>query len=140
MATTGKDRMFSSTDIQFLLTFVAGMAGFWLSGHLPSYLHLVIVLHSSLVTYALNLSIAALIYGLFMVIWTGIILGRRRALKPVLVAAILATVLGLVSSFALAWAGAHHLNISFALLAFILYLAYGIYYVIGWTVARRLAN
>lgn len=130
--------MFSSTDLQFLLTLVAGMVAFWLSGHLPALVSMPTV-HNQWVSYFMYLIPAILIYGIVMVIWAWIILGSRRALKPVLIAGGLAAVLALASSLALTFLGSH-LQVSVAVLAFILYLIYGIYFVIGWAVARRIAR
>jgi hypothetical protein len=140
VATASKDSTFSSADIQFLLTFALGMAAFWLSGRLPGYLPVGLLPHNYLASFIVNLVLALIIYGAVMFGWAWLILGSRRSLKSALAAGIVAIVLGLASSLALTALAQHHLNIPLALLAFILYLVYGIYFVIGWAVARRIAK
>jgi hypothetical protein len=138
---SGKDRLFSSSDIQLLLTFVAGMGAFWLSGNLPSILHINFsITGHQILSFAANLCVALVIYGVIMFGWSLALLRSRGALKPSLMAATTAIILALISSLILTWMGLHGVAIPLAVLAFILYFVYGAYFIIGLAVARRLAR
>jgi hypothetical protein len=141
MSGSGHSQTFSGSDIKFLLTFIAGMSGFWLSGHLPRYLPKGLIPHNAAGA-IISLVLALLIYGLVMAGWSWLILGRDRSLKGSLVAGVLAMVLALATSLTLTYTklGAPHTKTGLALLIFGLYLAYGIYFVIGWATAKRLAK
>jgi ACR3 family arsenite efflux pump ArsB len=88
------------------------------------------------------LILALIIYGLAMLVWSWLILGRNRGLKPALVATIIAIVLALATSLTLTYTtfARPHDKTGLAMLVFALYLAYGIYFVIGWAAAKRLAR
>jgi hypothetical protein len=130
--------IFSSTDLQFLFTFMAGMGGFWLSGHLPGYLPQGVLPRNAIV----GLIIALVIYGLAMLLWSALILGRGRNLRAVIVAAVIAMALALATSLALPHLpfGRPHDKTGLAIWVFGLYLVYGLYFVIGWAASRRLAR
>jgi hypothetical protein len=137
MSASGKSSVFSGTDLQFLLTFAAGMGAFWLSGHLPAMIPLAFLRQNPIA----NLVLALLVYALGMLVWNLIVLGRRRARKPILVSTLAVTVLALVTSLYLAFGkppvpGGPS---GVAIFVFVLYLVYGLYYVAGWAIARRLA-
>ncbi|MDB5178512.1 MAG: hypothetical protein JWN01_455 [Patescibacteria group bacterium] len=140
--TVGKQSVFSGTDIQFLFTFAAGMGAFWLSGRLPGYLPLTTVFHSYLPALIVTMVLALAVYGLGMAAWVWVTLGKRRARKPILVATGVATTLALISSSVLTFTnlGRTQTTAQLAILAFVLYLIYGIYFVIGWALARKLAK
>jgi hypothetical protein len=134
--------MFSSSDLKFILTFIAGMAGFWLSGHIPALLPAKFLPNNYLVVFIITLTLALIIYGLGMALWLLIVLGRDRALKPIIIPTVLIMVLALISSLVLTRVGPGLAKnaTGLALLTFGLYLGYGLYYVIGWFVAKRLAR
>lgn len=141
MAST-QSGLFESRDLQFLLTFVIGMATFWLSGRIPTYVPLSILPHNRLALTLIGLTLALLIFGASVFLWNWLVLGSRRALRPVLAGTVTALVLALATSLYLTFGQLPHFQgqTGLALLTFILYLVYGIYYVIGWAVARRLAK
>jgi hypothetical protein len=132
------DRMFSSSDLLFLLTFALGMGAFWLSGRLPGFIP-GLAMSNQLLSFILSLIVALLVYGLIMTIWTWLVLGSRRTFKAALAGGIVAALLALATSLALTAFGSQ-ITVPVAVLAFLLYLIYGIWYVIGWTVAKRFAR
>ncbi len=138
MAASGKDSLFSSGDIKFVLTFAAGMAGFWLSGHLPGLIPVQLYPHNYFAVYVIGLLLALLIYGLGMVLWSWFMTGRR-ALKPAFLSGVVVMILALITSLILTKTSLGHVVTQgqLAVLAFVLYLVYGLYYVIGWGIASR---
>jgi hypothetical protein len=141
MSVSGKST-FSSSDFKFLLTFVAGMGAFWLSGHLPQYLPLQQLTTNRPTLVMIGLVLALAIYSLSMFIWSWLVLGRSRDLKPPLMATVAAFALALATSLTLTYTtiGAPKDKNGLVILVFVLYLLYGLYFVIGWLAAKQLAK
>jgi len=137
----GKSSLFSSTDLQFILTLAAGMGAFWISGRLPLLIPAKLLPHNYQAAAVIGIALALVGYGLGMAAWNWLWLGRR-SLRPALISALIAMILALAAMLALAFTGAGHTHTTnqMAILAFVLYLAYGAFYVAGWAVARKLSN
>lgn len=142
MSASGKSQTFSSSDVKFLLTFVAGMGAFWLSGHLPQYLPLHQLTNNRPTLAVIGLVLALIIYALSMFIWSWLVLGRSRNLKPPLMATATTFVLALATSLTLTFTsvGTPQNKNGVVILVFVLYLLYGLYFVVGWLMAKRLAK
>ena len=130
----------SKGEVQFLISFAAGMLGFWLSGKAASSLP---VISNHLLSSIVAFTAGALVYGLGMAVVAWFVLGARRSLKGILAAAMLAMILAEVTA---QWllrviVGAVHINdqTGLAILMFGLYLCFGSYYVVSLIVGRRLA-
>jgi hypothetical protein len=137
MSQTDNGRVFMASDIQYLLTFAAGMGAFWLSGQASAYLPVVKDRGLSMI---LGMAATAAVYGLGMALWTFIMLRRRALVKPVVVATVLAVILALLSAQVILRLATGHVTtmMHLGLLTFALYLCYGTIYVIGLAVARKL--
>jgi D-alanyl-lipoteichoic acid acyltransferase DltB (MBOAT superfamily) len=135
-------KTFSSSDVKFILTFVAGMGAFWLSGHLPRYIPVKLLPHNYAAVAIITLVLALVIYGLGMFLWSFVILGHRRALKPVLMGTTVAVILALATSLTLTYTkiAQPHNKTELTLMVFALYVVYGIYFVAGWVTANKLAR
>jgi phosphoglycerol transferase MdoB-like AlkP superfamily enzyme len=129
----------SKGEVQYFLMFVLGIAAFWLSGFVSG---LVPVMHNHMLAQVAGLVVTLAVYGLVFVALEAVLLGRDRALKPILVPAIIVVVLAIVAAQLLVKVASGHIhnNVDLGLLTFALYLFYGIFYVIGNTVARRLTK
>lgn len=127
----------SKAEIQFFVSFIAGMACFWLSGQAAAHL-LVIPGPLGLVVGTI---ISGGLYGLGMAVLAWFMLGSERSIKAVLVAAAVAIVLAeLTAQFLLrAIAVYFHGHNGLALLMFVMYLLFGLYYVLAGLISRRFA-
>lgn len=128
----------SKAEIQFLISFVLGMAFFWLSGKATALLP---VMNNQLLAQIVGITVSAGVYGLGMAALAAVTLGAKRSLKAILVAAVIAMVLAEVTAQFLlkALVPIAQGNNGLAILMFILYLLFGLYYVAGNFTARRLA-
>lgn len=128
----------SKGEIQFIVSFVLGMAFFWLSGKATTLLPPV---SNQALAQTVGIAVSAGVYGLGMAGLAAITLGAKRSLKAILLAAVLAMVLAeLTAQFVLkALVPIAQGNNGLAILMFILYLLFGLYYVAGNFTARRLA-
>jgi hypothetical protein len=142
MSGSDSAKTFSGSDVKFILTFVAGMGAFWLSGHLPRYLPVKLLPHNYTVIAIIGLVLALLIYGLGMFLWNMIILGRRRSLRPTLMGTTVAVILALATSLTLTYTqiGHPHNRTELTIMVFALYVVYGMYFVAGWITANKLAQ
>jgi hypothetical protein len=124
------------SDIVYLLTFAAGMLGFWLSGHAGSLLP---AITSANLQKTVSLGVTAAIYGLGMLI---VCLITIRRIKPTLVGVLIAVILGLIAAQLIVHLAAGHINTrqDLGILNFVLYLSYGGIYVLGLAVSRRIAK
>lgn len=125
-------------DILFLLTFVAGMAGFWISGH-ASRIALQGVTDPGLHN-ILGYLVTGGVFGLGMLLVALLVL--RRLSKGVFIAAGTAAVLGLITAQIigrLATGRIHDLT-DLGLLTFVLYICFGVIYALSLAVGRRFAS
>jgi hypothetical protein len=130
----------SKGEVQFLVSFAAGMLGFWLSGKAASSLP---VISNHALSTIVGFTAGALVYGLGMAVVAWFVMGAKRSLRGILVAAVLATALAEVTA---QWLlrlliGAVHISdqTGLAVLMFGLYLCFGLFYVVSLLVGRRLA-
>lgn len=128
----------SKGEIQFIVSFVLGMAFFWLSGKATASLP---PISNQMLAQTVGILVSAGVYGLGMAALTAVTLGAKRSLKAILVAAVVAMVLAELTAQVLlrALVGYVHNNNGLAVLMFVLYLLFGLYYVVGNLIARRLA-
>jgi len=128
----------SKGEIQFIVSFVLGMAFFWLSGKATGSLP---AINNPTLALVVGIIASALVYGLGMAILAAITLGAKRSLKAILVAAVIAMVLAELTAQVLLrpLAGFVHNNTGLAVLMFVLYLLFGLYYVVAGLIARRVA-
>jgi hypothetical protein len=130
----------SKAEVQFLISFAAGMLGFWLSGKAASSLP---VISNHTLSTIVGFVAGAVVYGIGMAVVAWFILGAKRSLKGVLAAAVLAMVLAEVTAQWLLRViiGAVHISdqTGLAILMFGLYLCFGLFYVVSLLVGRRLA-
>jgi hypothetical protein len=136
---TDNGRIFMASDLQYLLTFAAGMGAFWLSGQASTLLP---VVKDRGLSMALGMVVTAAVYGLGMALWTFVLLRRRALVKPLLVATVLAVVLGILAAQLILRLAAGQITtmMHLGLLTFALYLCYGTIYLIGLAVAKKLAK
>lgn len=130
-------RVLMATDMAYLFTFTAGMAAFWASGQVRSLLPPITDQTLAIVT---SMVVTAGIYGLGMLLVAFIM--TRRFGRSILVAVILAIVLGLAAAQGIVRlsAGRVHATSDIALLTFVLYLVYGGIYVGSLAFARKFAK
>ena len=128
----------SKGEIQFLISFAAGMAAFWLSGKAAAALP---VMPNHMLALISGIAVSALVYGLGAAVLAWLVLGSERSLKAVLGAGIVAIVLAEITAQALVpmAAGFVRSQATLAVLMFVLYLLFGLFYVLSNLVARRLA-
>lgn len=132
MPTPNQNRTLLPTDVLYLLTFAAGMAFFWGSGHVARF----VPLRAPHLAQAV-LAVTALVYGLGIAIIAWL---TTKSARSVGAGMIIAVVLGLVAAqVVFRTLGSHiHTKQDFTILTFVLYLLYGGIYVLGLAVARRL--
>ncbi len=137
MAAASNDRILTSSDLFYLLTFALGMAAFWLSGKASQLLPVVSDRTASI---AMGLGSTAAVYGLGMLALSLAV--TRRFGRPVIISTVLAIILGLAAAQVIVrvFAPMVHSNNGVGLLTFGLYLCYGVIYVVGLAVARRFAR
>ena len=137
MGASSKDRVIMATDMLYLLTFTAGMAAFWASGHASAVLP---AMKNHSLAGASTLVVTAGVYGLGMLLVT--LLVTRHLGRAAVVSVIIAVALGLVAAQGILHlaAGRIHNSTDVALLTFGLYLVYGGIYVLSLAVARKFAN
>lgn len=128
----------SKGEIQFIVSFVLGMAFFWLSGKATSSLP---VMNNQVLALTVGIIASALVYGAGMAVLAAVTLGAKRSLKAILVATVIAMVLAELTAQVLLrpLAGFVHNNTGLAFLMFVLYLLFGLYYVVSGLIARRVA-
>jgi hypothetical protein len=138
MASERANRLIVPTDLLYLLTFTAGMAAFWISGH-ASRLILQSVeipaLHS-----VLGIVATGGVYGLGMLMLS--ILVMRRLSKGAVIATVLAIGLGLVTAQIIVRLATGHVNntAGLGLLTFVLYMCYGAIYALSLAAGRRFSK
>jgi hypothetical protein len=128
----------SKGEVQYFLMFVVGIAAFWASGYAVGILP---AMHGAMAVVA-GVAATLLVYGLIFAVLELVLLGQNRAAKPVAVSAVIVMILAVVGAMLLQKVAAGHIHnkLDVGLLTFALYLLYGLFYVIGNTIARRLAN
>ena len=128
----------SKAEIQFIVSCVLGMAFFWLSGKATAYLP---VINNQMLAQIVGIIVSAGVYGLGMAGLAAVTLGAKRSLKGILVAAVVAMVLAELTAQVLLRALVPLVqgNNGLAILMFILYLLFGLYYVVSGIVAKRVA-
>jgi len=138
MAVSSKERGVMPADILYLITFAAGMAAFWLSGH-ASILALQNI-HTHGLRTAAGLIVTGGVYGLGMLILASAVM--RRLGKGAIIATVAAVALGLGAAQVIVRlaAGHIHTNTGLGLLTFALYMCYGLIYVVSLAAARRIAK
>ena len=129
----------SKAEIQFLVSFVAGMAVFFLSGQAAAHLP---IMPSQLLAQVVGTIVSGGLYGLGAAMLAWFTLGADRSVKAVLIAAAVAIVLAeLTAQFLLrAIAGYFHGTTGLTMLMFVMYLLFGLYYVFAGLIARRFAK
>ena len=129
----------SKGEIQFLISFILGMAFFWLSGQATAYLP---APSNQFLAQALGIVVSAGVYGLGIAILVAITLGARRSLKAILAAAVIAMVLAELTAQLLVHlvAGAIHNNTDLTIFMFVMYLLFGLYYAMCNFTAHRLVK
>ncbi len=137
MAQAAKKQILLSSDVKYFLTFGAGMAAFWLSGHATQFLP---VIKSRPLAITAALVVTAGVYGLGMLLVA--FLAFKKIGRPALIATVAAIILGIGSAQVIIRLAASHVQTKTDLgfLTFGLYLCYGIIYVIGLSLARRFAK
>ncbi len=138
MASKSANRIILPNDVLYLLTFAAGMAAFWISGH-ASVLVLQAVKNPGLNT-VLGMVVTGGVYGLGMLMLSIIIM--RRLSKGAMVATILSVILGLIAAQVIVRLATGHVHnaTGVGLLTFVLYLCYGAIYVASLAIGRRFAK
>lgn len=133
---TGK-RVFLPTDMLYLMVFTLGMLGFWVSGHLSALLPRIV--GGDIFQVVTRLMLTAGIYSLIMLVVAFIVL---RRFLPSLAATFVALVLGSGAAQLIVSLAAGHISgrSQFAILTFVLYLIYGLIYVLALAVGRKLAK
>ncbi len=129
----------SKGEIQYLVTFAAGIAAFWLSGQAVAQLadpHL-----GHFIAEAWHLSVTLGVYGLCMAALAVLIYGRSRNAKAIIVAAVCAVILAAVGAqLLLHLIGLVHTKQDLGFFTFAAYLLYGLFYVVSAAVGRRFAR
>jgi len=129
----------SKGEIQYFLMFIAGIAVFWLSSYAVAYLP---VIHSTNLANIEGLVATLAIYTLGLVLLLLLTLGRRRSPKAIVTPAIIVIILALAGAQLLVHAGhgrIHNMT-DLGVLTFFSYILYGAFYVLGNTIAQRLAR
>ena len=131
-------KSFLPSDILYFVTFLLGIAAFWLSGQAVSALHLG-KLGPSAVYVAMV--VTAVIYGAIIAVWTVPVL-KRLSPKAMLTAAIPAVVLGIAAGQTISRLAAGHVKSlqDLGFLTFGLYVCYGLIYVVSLLLARKLTK
>jgi hypothetical protein len=82
------------------------------------------------------------VYGLIFAVLELVLLGRNRAVKPIVISAIIVVVLAVIAAQLVTQVARGHIHnkLDLGLLTFALYLFYGLFYVVGNSTARRLAK
>ncbi|HEY6736143.1 MAG TPA: hypothetical protein VI322_00340 [Candidatus Saccharimonadia bacterium] len=127
-----------SPDIMYFITFALGMAAFWLSGRVITLLpHMA----NRSAAMALGLAVTALVYGLTLAVWT-IITSRKIMPKRILLATVPAIILGYGAAQVITRAAAGKVTnmMSLGILTFVLFVCYGLIYVLCLALARRIAK
>ena len=137
MAAPSSDRILMASDMLYFLTFAAGMAAFWASGRVSALLP---AMTNNTLAVVAGLTVTGGVYGLGMLLLATIMF--RRFGRATLIATILAVVLGLAAAQAIVHLAAGHVhNLSgLGLLTFVLYLCYGLIYVVSLAAGRRFAK
>lgn len=137
MAQAAKKQILLSSDVKYFLTFGAGMAAFWLSGHASQLLP---AIKSQPLAVVASMVVTAGIYGLGMLIVA--FLTFKKNGRPAVIATITAILLGIGSAQVIIRLAASHVHTKsdLAFLTFALYLCYGVIYVIGVSLGRRFAK
>ncbi len=138
MASHSSSRILMASDTLYFLTFAAGMAAFWLSGHAS-----VLALHNVKAVGLhpiLGLVVTGGVYGFGMFLLALAVM--RRAGKGLLIATAMAIVLGYGAAQIIVRLAASHIHTptGIGLLTFVLYLCYGGIYVASLAVGRRFAK
>lgn len=138
MSATTTQRNFLAPDIMYFLTFVLGMGGFWLSGYISGLLP---VMKDANLAALLGMAVTSFVYGAILAVWT-MITSRGPALKRVVVAVIPAVVLGIgAAQVIVRLASGKITNLtSLGILTFILFVCYGLIYVLSLALARRVVR
>ena len=128
----------SKGEVQYFLMFAMGIAAFWVSGFVAGMLP---AMHGVMAMIA-GLAATLAVYGLSFGVLELVLLGRERSLKAVGIATAVVAMLALAAAQLLTKIAAGHIHnqLDLGFLTFALYLFYGFFYVIGNTIARRLAK
>lgn len=128
----------SKAEIQYFLMFIAGIAFFWVAGLAVPYLP---VLSNSLAGIE-GLVVTLAIYTLGFALLLLFTLGGHRSSKAIAITAAIVAVLALAAAKLIVVVGNGHIHsqVDLGLLTFVSYVLYGAFYVIGNTVAQRLAH
>ncbi len=137
MAAARSSRILMASDTTYFLTFAAGMAAFWLSGRASALLP---AMKNNGLAIASGLVVTGAVYGLGILVLSLVLL--RHFGKGTLVSTGMAVVLGLASAQVIVRLAAGHIHnrTDVALLTFVLYLCYGLIYVISLAAGRRFAK
>jgi hypothetical protein len=127
-----------ASDVLYFLTFAAGMAAFWLSGH-ASVIALQAVKNVGLHS-ILGLIVTGGVYGLGMFLLGLAVL--RRVNKGLVIATVMTIILGYAAAQIIVRLAASHIHTTtgVGLLTFVLYLCYGAIYVASLAAGRRFAK
>ena len=130
----------SKGEIQYFLMLLAGIAAFWLGGEAVSYIPA--ITHNGMLAGIIALATTLAIYGAIFVVLLFVTLGENRALKPILISTVVVLLLAVGSAQALVTLGHGriHNQLDVGLLTFASYILYGVIYVLGNLLARRLAR
>lgn len=129
----------SKGEIQYFITFAAGMAVFWLSGVVSAHLP---ILSNHFLAQTAALLTAAAVYGFGMLLLSLGLYGSRRSTKAVLIATLVAVVLALVGAQVLVRLAAPfvHNKFDFGIFNFVAYFIYGLFYVVSAWAGRRVLH
>lgn len=139
MSATERTSAFSRSDFENLAAYVFGMIMFWVSGQAGS--QVLIKLPPAMASSAGPIIMACTIgtFVLGMLVFNALMLGRSRALKPILISGFIIAFLGFGGSWGLSHASSVFAG-KYLLFLMVAYVAFGVFYVIGWQIARRLAR
>lgn len=136
MATAAEKRVLMPSDLLYFLTFALGMGAFWVSGRAG---RLVPASNDATLHTISSLGVTVLVFAGIMAVYAFIV---TRQLKAVLVATLVAAVLGLVTAQAIVAVVAPHVTTTqqVGLLSFVLYFCYGFIYVGALALGRKIAK
>ena len=129
----------SKGETQYLVTFAAGIAAFWLAGQVALHISLRPIALAATARFITTLAI----YGLIMAALAWLLYGRARTLKAVLIAAITAIILTALGAELLLHVvlqmivGHAKASQQLGLFSFIAYLLYGLFFATAAAFGRR---
>jgi hypothetical protein len=129
----------SKGEIQYFLTFAAGIAAFWLGGQAVAHLGFP---HDRLLAQTLARATILAVYGAGLALLLTFTLGAQRSLKGIVIATVSIMALALLVAISLVHvtAGHIHTQVELGLFTLVYYVIYGLLYVLGGVIARRFSR